>query len=142
MSAIRATQLFAGLVLLTTTACSATPDKPTAPPQNTTAVIEQALTEFYTPGMGVGIIHQGDAVYLNGVGQRNLANNLPVTESTYFRLASTSKAFTAAALAMAIDEFSLSWQTKVTDILPAFQMQDPWVTREFTLLDLLTHRSG
>ena len=52
MSAIRATQLFAGLVLLTTTACSATPDKPTAPPQNTTALIEQALTEFYTPGYG------------------------------------------------------------------------------------------
>ena len=111
MSAIRATQLLAGLVLFTTTACSATPDKSTAPPQNTTAVVKQALTEFYTPGMGVGIIHQGETVYLKGVGQRNLAGNLPVTQSTYFRLASTSKAFTAAALAMAIDEFSLSWQT-------------------------------
>ena len=142
MFAIRATQLFAGLVLFTTTACSATPDKATAPPQTTTAVIEQALAEFYTPGMGVAIIHRGETVYLNGIGQRNLAEHLPVTQSTYFRLASTSKAFTAAALAMAIDEFSLSWQTKVTDILPAFQMQDPWVTREFTLLDLLTHRSG
>ena len=142
MFATRATHLFASLVLLSTTACSASTALPTAPPENTTRVIEQAITEFYTPGMGVGVIHQGQVVYLNGVGQRNLTDDSAVTPETYFRLASTSKAFTAAALAMAIDEFSLSWQTKVTDILPEFQMQDPWVTREFTLLDLLTHRSG
>lgn len=142
MSAIRFTHCFAGLFFLSATACSTTATTAVAPPADTTDVIEQALTEFYTPGMGVGIVSQGDIVYLDGIGKRNLSRDLPVTKDTYFRLASTSKAFTAATLALAIDEFSLSWQTPVTDILPDFQMQDPWVTREFTLLDLLAHRSG
>lgn len=140
LSVTRASVLLAGLTLAT--ACSATSAESNAIPPRTTAVVEHALTTFHTPGMGVGIIQHGKVIYLDGVGQRQLSPQLPVTADTYFRLASTSKAFTAAALAMAIEEFDLSWQTKVTDILPEFQMQDSWVTREFTLLDLLAHRSG
>lgn len=106
------------------------------------SVIDEALNTFHTPGMAVGIIKDDKIVYLAGHGKRNIELDLPVTESTYFRLASTSKAFTALSLAMMIEEKELTWQEPVTSLLPQFQMQDPWVTREFTLLDLLTHRSG
>ncbi|QJR81944.1 serine hydrolase [Alteromonas pelagimontana] len=105
-------------------------------------VIDSALETFYTPGMAVGIIKDGKVVYLAGHGKRDLANDLPVTPETYFRLASTTKAFTGASVAMLVDDGKLQWRDRVTRYLPEFAMQDPWVTREFQIIDLLTHRSG
>src|SRR5439155_387637 len=61
---------------------------------------------------------------------------------TLFQIASNTKAFTTAALAMLADDGKLSWDDPVTKYLPAFQLYDPYVTREFTLRDLVTHRSG
>lgn len=104
--------------------------------------VTSALQTFNTPGMSVGIIHQGDVVHLSGYGLRNVEGKLPVTEKTQFRLASTSKAFTAASVAILVDEGKLNWDDKVIDHLPDFRMMDPWVTAEFTIRDLLTHRSG
>ncbi len=114
------------------------------PPQlsDLPATIDKSLKQFYTPGMSVGIIQDGKTVYLAGHGLRDVKNQLPVTPDTWFRLASTSKAFTAATVAQLVDEEKLNWHTPVTDVLPEFQMQDPWVTREMDVTDLLTHRSG
>ncbi|MDC8830304.1 serine hydrolase [Alteromonas gilva] len=143
MITLRIKHIFATLMLTTTSACAAQPELSSAAGlANLDNVVNAALQTFYTPGMAVGIIKNGEVVYLDGAGQRQLDPALPVNADTYFRLASTSKAFTAAALAMAIEDFELSWDTRVTDILPGFQMQDAWVTREFTLMDLLVHRSG
>src|SRR5690606_14626919 len=47
-----------------------------------------------------------------------------------------------ASLAVLVDEGKLGWDDPVIDYLPDFRMYDPWVTREFTIRDLLTHRSG
>ncbi len=105
-------------------------------------VINRSMEAFATPGMAVGVVHNGTTVFSEGFGQRNIARNLPVTPATQFRLASTSKAFTAAALAILVDQGKLNWHDPVTDYLPEFQLHDPWVTRHFTIADLLTHQSG
>lgn len=65
-----------------------------------------------------------------------------VDEDTLFGIASNTKAFTAAALAILVDEGRIDWDDRVIDHLPQFRLWDPWVTREFTIRDLLTHRSG
>jgi CubicO group peptidase (beta-lactamase class C family) len=62
-----------------------------------------------------------------------------VDADTMFGIGSNTKAFTAAALAILVDEGKLHWDDRVIDWLPDFRMQDAWVTREFTLRDLLTH---
>jgi CubicO group peptidase (beta-lactamase class C family) len=49
---------------------------------------------------------------------------------------------TTAALAVLVDEGKLAWDDKVVDYIPDFQMHDPWVSKEFTVTDLVTHRSG
>ena len=72
----------------------------------------------------------------------NSVSMTPVDTETLFRIASTSKAFTTASLAMLVDEGKLDWNDKVVDHIPDFALYDPWVTKEFTILDLLTHRSG
>jgi CubicO group peptidase (beta-lactamase class C family) len=108
----------------------------------TKQVIEKALTTFFTPGMSVGVVHQGKVVFLEGAGLRNIEKKSGVNPDTFFRLASTSKAFTAAAIGILVDQGKLNWSDKVTQHLPGFQMQDAWVTREFTIKDLLVHHSG
>lgn len=110
--------------------------------QDLANAVNRALLHFNTPGMAVGVIHQGKIVHLDGFGIANRETNSPVDKSTYFRLASTSKAFTAASLAILVDEGKLQWDDKVIDHLPGFRMMDPWVTAEFTIRDLLSHRSG
>jgi CubicO group peptidase (beta-lactamase class C family) len=104
--------------------------------------IEKALNSFQTPGMAVGILYQNKVVLSKGFGAANIDAQTPVDAQTYFRLASTSKAFTSAALAILVDEEKIDWNDKVITHLPEFQLYDPYVTREFTILDLLTHRSG
>ncbi|MBT81966.1 MAG: serine hydrolase [Alteromonadaceae bacterium] len=104
--------------------------------------IDRALSEFYTPGMSVGIVKNGKIVYLAGHGLRDKEQGLPVTPDTWFRLASVSKAFTATTVAQLVDEEKLNWHTKVEDVLPGFRMADPFASREMDITDLLTHRSG
>ena len=65
-----------------------------------------------------------------------------VDENTLFGIASNSKAYTAAALGILVDEQKIKWDDKVTQYIPEFKMYNPWVTEEFTIKDLLTHRSG
>ncbi|MEP1554164.1 MAG: serine hydrolase [Paraglaciecola sp.] len=106
------------------------------------AQVAQALDKFATPGMAVGVTYKGRAIHLEGYGKRDIKGDLAVTATTQFRIGSTSKAFTVASLGILVDEGKLNWEDKVTDHLPEFKMMDPWVTAEFTIRDLLTHKSG
>ena len=72
----------------------------------------------------------------------NLGEAAPVTPESLFRIASNTKAFTTAALAMLVDEGKIRWDDRVIDRMPEFQMYDPYVTHEMTIRDLLVHRSG
>lgn len=105
-------------------------------------IVHQALKEFYTPGMAIGIVHKQKVVLAKGFGTANINNNQSVTAHTYFRLASLSKAFTASGLAILVDQGKANWHDKVIEHLPQFALYDPYVTQEFTLIDLLTHKSG
>lgn len=105
-------------------------------------VIEKALNAYHTPGMSVGILYKGDIVLSKGFGLANIEKKHKVNDKTYFRLASTSKAFTAAAIGVLVEDGVVNWNDKVIQHLPNFQLYNPYVTYEFTILDLLTHRSG
>ena len=106
------------------------------------ATVARAMKAFQVPGMAVGIIQDGKLVYAKGYGVRELGKPGRVDADTLFQIGSNTKAFTAAALALLVDEGKLHWDDKVIDYLPQFRMHDPYVTREFTIRDLLTHRSG
>ncbi|HNY41328.1 MAG TPA: serine hydrolase, partial [Bryobacteraceae bacterium] len=81
-------------------------------------------------------------VFAKGYGVRRLDSGEPVTPKTLFGVASNTKAFTAAALAILVDEKKLAWDDRVIDRLPSFQMGDPYVSREMRIRDLLIHNSG
>ena len=113
-----------------------------APPDGLDRRIEVLMRTWGPPGVGVAIVEHGRVVLAKGYGVRRLGAPEAVDADTLFPIASAGKAFTVAGLATLVDQGRLSWDDKVTDRLPGFQMYDPWVTREMTVRDLLVHRSG
>lgn len=111
-------------------------------PADLDAHAERVLKEFSVPGMAVAVVKDGKVVVAKGYGVRRMGESTPVDEHTLFGIASNTKAFTAAALAILADEGKLNWDDPVIKHLPWFQMYDPYVTRELTIRDLLTHRAG
>ncbi len=114
----------------------------TSVPGDLDSVAARVLKEFEVPGLAVAIVKDGKVLLAKGYGVRRLGDPAPVDENTLFGIASNTKAFTAAALAMLVDERRITWDDPVTGHLPSFQLYDPYVTREMTIRDLLTHRSG
>ena len=110
--------------------------------QQVDALVERTLTTFDVPGIAVAIVKDGKVIHSKGYGVRSLNTKQKVDENTLFGIASNSKAFTTAAIGILIDDGKLQWDTKVIDIIPEFRMYNPYVTEEFTVRDLLTHRSG
>ena len=102
----------------------------------------RAMAEFDVPGMAIGIVKSGKVIFARGFGVRETGKKGRVNPETLFKIASNSKAFTTAALATLVDEDLVSWDGLVIDYIPEFRMHDPWVTANFTVTDLLTHRSG
>ena len=113
-----------------------------APPANFDQRVEALRVASETPGIAIAIVENGQTTLAKGYGVRKIGTNEPVNADTIFMTGSTGKAVTVAALATLVDAGKLSWDDKVVDRLPGFQMYDSWVTREMTVRDLLTHRSG
>lgn len=106
------------------------------------AAIARALPEWPVPGLSVAIVYDGEIVLEKGYGVAEVGGTQPVDEHTLYAIASNTKAFTAAALGILVDEGRLSWDDRVRDHLPYFQLYDPYVSGAMTLRDLLSHRSG
>lgn len=105
-------------------------------------LVTRTLETFNVPGIAVAVIKDDLVVHMKGYGVRSIATGHKTDENTLFAIASNSKAFTAAALGMLIDEGKLTWETKVIDIIPEFRLYNSYVTEDFNIKDLLTHRSG
>src|SRR5690606_255547 len=110
--------------------------------QQIDSLVQKTMTTFDVPGMAVAVLKDGQIYHKNTYGVRSIKSNAKVDENTLFGVASNTKAFTTAAMGQLVDQGKLSWDTKVIDVIPEFQLYDPYVTREFTVRDLVTHRSG
>ncbi len=106
------------------------------------SLVQKTMKTFDVPGIAVAVLKDGKIYYKNTYGVRSLKTNAEVNENTLFGVASNTKAFTAAALGQLIDQGKLTWDTKVNDIIPEFKLYDSYVTSQFTVRDLITHRSG
>jgi CubicO group peptidase (beta-lactamase class C family) len=103
---------------------------------------QRAMEQFNVPGMAIGIVRGGKILYAEGHGIREIGQPERINADTLFKIASNTKAFTTAALAILVDEGEMAWDSPVIDFIPEFRLSDPWVTVQFTTTDLLTHRSG
>ncbi len=104
--------------------------------------VQSGMSAFGVPGAAVAIVSGDRTVYSKGFGVRSKAGTDPVTPDTLFQAGSTTKAFLATVLAIAVDRGKLRWNDRVVDLYPDFALRDPYVTREFRIFDLLAQRSG
>jgi CubicO group peptidase (beta-lactamase class C family) len=118
------------------------PSRKGSPLDGLDSYINQALRDWEVPGLAIAVVKDDAVVRSRGYGVRKLGASVPVDDKTVFAISSCSKAFTAAALAMLIDEGKISWDDSVTKYLRDFQLHDTYASREITIRDLLCHRSG
>jgi len=104
--------------------------------------IEKARADWDVPGLSVAVVRNGQLFLSQGFGVRELGKSEPVDGDTLFAIASNTKAFTAAGLAMLEEEGKVHWDDRVQQHLPWLQLYDPYVSYELRVDDLLCHRSG
>ena len=104
--------------------------------------IGRRLRDWHVPGVAVGIVEQDRLIFAKGYGFRDVNGSLPVTDTTLFCINSLSKAFTATAVGILVDDGKLEWDKPIRNYVPSFKMYDPVATEGTTVRDLLTHRTG
>lgn len=107
------------------------------------SLMQHAMAEFNVLGAAVAVVRDGETVHAKGYGLNHaLAFSPDVDEETLFGIASLTKAFTSAAMGLLVKEGKLDWGDPVRKYIPEFTMYSEEVAAQFTLTDLLTHRSG
>ena len=106
------------------------------------AYIAKAMQDWNLPGLSIAVVQDGRAVYLRGFGARAIGSAARVDAHTRFGMMSTTKALTAMAVAMLVDEGKLAWDDPVQKTLPWFQLADAEFSRRLTVRDTLRHNAG
>ena len=104
--------------------------------------VGQAARDWHVPALAIAVVKDDSLVFAKGYGVLEMGKQQRADEHTRFAIGSTTKAMTSAAVAMLVDEGKLRWDDHVINYIPELQLSDPYVTRELTIRDLLTHRSG
>ena len=104
--------------------------------------IKEILAISGSPGLSLGVLHQGSILHTAHFGRRDFSNPAPPNDGTVYRVASLTKALTASAVALLVEEGLLNWDTPIRQYLPAFQRRTDELGQKTTLRDLLANRTG
>ena len=138
-----ASKLFIAALILTAGAAHASkPPAATSETKTFDKIVDDTVARYHLPGIAVGVIENGQVVYVRTAGETVAGSGRKITPQTLFKIASNSKAMTTALLGRLVDQGKLHWDDPVTKYLPQFRMHDPWVTANMRVADLLTHSSG
>ncbi|KAM0751935.1 beta-lactamase/transpeptidase-like protein [Meredithblackwellia eburnea MCA 4105] len=105
---------------------------------NFSSTVEKYLSDFFVPGLSIGVF-KGDQVEFAAYGSAGEGRN-KIGQDTLFGIASNSKAFTAAAVATFVDSGRLNWTSKVSSVIPEFEL--PPGLGDPNIIDILSHRTG
>lgn len=130
------------IAVATTSATAALHAQRTDPMAGFDAYVARGVREWGIPGFSLAVVNGDSTVLLRGYGVRTIGRNDPVTARTLFANASTTKAFTAFAAALLVDEGKLRWDDPLSKYTPTLQLLDPLASREITIRDALSHRVG
>jgi CubicO group peptidase (beta-lactamase class C family) len=104
--------------------------------------IDRAARTFEVPGAVIVVVEGDRIIYQRATGLLRAGRPERTSLHTPFAIGSITKSFTAAAIARLVDQGKLGWDDKAARLLPELQLHDPYPTRELTIRDMLSHRSG
>jgi CubicO group peptidase (beta-lactamase class C family) len=87
--------------------------------------IEEIISRAGTAGLTYGVIHQGQVIYTDNFGYRNVEKKLPVNEDMVFQVDSLTKSMIAAAIGMLVEGKKMDWDTPLRELLPEWQSRTP-----------------
>ena len=119
-----------------------TPDRVNAALAQLDPYIQENLAKTKVPGASVAVIYNDKVVFLRGYGVRKVGEPEKIDPDTVFEIASVSKPIASTILASLVGQGKISWDDKVADLEPDFKLSNPETTREVTIRDFLSHRSG
>jgi len=104
--------------------------------------IRSAMDKTKVPGAAVAVIYNDQVVLLRGYGVRKIGEPEKIDPDTVFELASVSKPIASTILASLVGQGKIRWDDRIADLEPGFELSSPETTREVTIRDFLSHRSG
>lgn len=104
--------------------------------------ITQVMHDWHVPGLSIAIVKNDSMIFGRGYGVKDVGDKSAVDCDTVFAIASVTKSFSATAIGMLVDAGLIGWDDPVIKHIPEFELSDPYITREATIRDLLTHRMG
>ncbi len=88
------------------------------------SVLEEIVARWGIPGLGVGIVQEGEIVYARGFGVQSLETRVPVTPDSIFCVASVAKCFTASAVMQLVEAGKIDLDAPIVEYLPYFKLDD------------------
>ncbi len=126
-------------------ACRTVPDPPTTSDPRIHAIdqfVRGAFALGVTPGLGVAVVSDGRIVYTAGLGHANVQDGIPVTDSTLWYVASTSKSFTGFGVALLEAAGEIDVAAPIPRLLPRATWHRDARPNELTLASFLSHTHG
>lgn len=106
------------------------------------AIAQSLVANQKVPGLAMAIVHKGRILSVRGYGITDVAAAEPVDAHTVFRLASLSKAFAGTLTGMLVNDGSLRWDSKLTQLVPNFRLSDPTATQAVTVANVVSQSVG
>jgi len=110
--------------------------------QSLDGIIQDMLAKSGVPGLAIAVVRDDKLVYAKGFGVKLVDTDQRVDQDTVFQLASVSKPLGATVIARLVGQGLIDWNTPVIRYLPGFKLSNPDTSREVTLGDFYSHRSG
>lgn len=107
-----------------------------------TGFVQAMQRDFEVPGVAIGIVQDGEVLFADGFGVRELGKPDKVDGDTRFMIASNTKALTTLMLAKLVEQGKFGWDTPVTQLLPDFRLGDAGTTRQVLVKHLICACTG
>jgi len=103
--------------------------------------VNDAMAKTKVPGASVAVVYQDQVVFLKGYGVRKLGEPARVDPDTVFEIASFSKPIASTVVAAVVGQGEVSWDSRIEDLDPGFQLSNQAITEQVTVRDFFAHRS-
>ena len=111
-------------------------------PEKASKAVQAIMRESNVVGFSVAVVKKNKIIYTQSFGQKNMEQNVPLTDDCIFRIASISKSFSATSIMQLVEANKLSLNDDVSKLV-GFSIRNPkYPEIVITLRMLLSHLSS